>query len=67
MRGNFSSYICLCLKKRSIYQLDLNADSRRMIFWFKVVNFVFMSIKFASVKKPYISPYPKIAIFRNNA
>ena len=41
----------------------VNADSYRIIFWYIVVNFVFMSIKFASVKKYTFPPNPKSLFF----
>ena len=56
---NFSSYICLNFKKRFVCPLYLNADIKKIIFWFRVVIFVFMSIKFASVKKFTFPPTPK--------
>ena len=59
MRGNFSSYICLSLKNRFVCPLHLNADNYKIIFWFRVVIFVIMSIKFASVKKFTFPPTPK--------
>ena len=59
MRGNFSLYICLSLKKRFVCPLSFNADIKKIIFWFRVVIFVFISIKFASVKKFTFLPTPK--------
>ena len=59
MRGRFSSYIYLGLKKCFVCPLYLNADILKIIFWFRVVIFVFMSIKFASVKKFTFPPTPK--------
>ena len=55
MKGNLSSYICL----------SLNADSQKIIFWFRVMIFVFMSIKFASIKK-FTVPLPQYRYFRKN-
>ena len=66
MRDNFSSYVCSSLKKRFVCPLYLKADIKKIIFWFRVVIFLFMSIKFASVKKFTITPYPKIVIFKNH-
>ena len=60
MRGNFSSYICYCLKKRSIYQFHLNSDN--IIFLVQVGDFCVHEEKNRFCKEFYISPYPKIAI-----
>ena len=51
---------------RSIYQLYLNADKYKIIFWFIVVTFVFIGKKNRFCKEFYIPPYPKIVIFLRN-
>ena len=44
-RGNFSTQIWSYLKNRSIYQLGVNAAIKKVIFWLRLVNFVFIGIK----------------------
>ena len=58
-RGNFSTQIWSYLKIRSIYQLGVNGNSQRIMFWIRLVNFVFISIQFAAVKNFTFPPTPK--------
>ena len=65
MRGNFSSYICLSLKKRFVCPLNLNADIQKMIL-VQSGDFCIPDYKIRFCKEVYISPYPKIVIFKNH-
>ena len=70
MRGNFSSYmyICLSLKKRFVCPLYLNADIIYLEDNFLIQRgyFCIHEYKIRFCKEVYISPYPKLVIFKNH-
>ena len=66
MRGNFSSYICLSLKKP--FRLSTLFECRYLEDNFLVQSddFCIHKYKICFCKEVYMSPYPEIVIFKNH-